>query len=57
MYTIYKFNYEYVEMNFKNYHLWNFVQIDFEKFEVREFNELNNTTWKVIRDYCYIHRF
>ena len=33
------------------------MQIDFAGFEAKYFDELNNTTWRVIKYYCYIHRF
>ncbi len=56
-YTIYKFNHEYAEMNVEDYCLWDSIQMDFAEFEERHFDELNNTTWRVVRDYCYPHGF
>ncbi len=56
-YTIYKFNHEYVEINVEDYCLWDSIQIDFAEFKTRHFNELNNTTWRVVRDYCYPYGF
>ena len=55
-YVIYKFN-QYAEMNVEDYCLWDSIQMYFAKFEARHFNELDNPTWRIVRDYCYMHRF
>ncbi len=44
-------------MNVEDYCLWDFIQMDFAEFEARHFDELNNTTWRVVRDYCYLYEF
>lgn len=31
--------------------------MDFIKFETEHFNQLDNVTLRVFRDYCYPHRF
>ena len=56
-YTIYKFNHEYAEINVEDYCFWDSIQKDFVEFEARYFDELNNTTWKIVRDYYYPYRF
>lgn len=56
-YTIYKFNHKYIEMNIKDYYLLNLIKIDFAKFEVKYFDELNNATKRVVKDYSYIYGF
>lgn len=42
-YVIYKFN-QYIAINIEDYSFWNFIQIDFTKFEVKYFNKFNNIT-------------
>ncbi len=56
-YTTYKFNHEYAKMNVEDYCLWDSIQMNFAEFETRHFDELNNATWRVIKDYYYPHRF
>ncbi len=55
-YTIHRFN-EYAAANHEDYGLWDCIQIDFEKFEARHFDDLSGTTWRVVKDYCYPHGF
>lgn len=31
--------------------------MDFIEFEIKYFDKLDNKTWRVIRDYYYLHRF
>lgn len=42
-YIIFKFNHEYIKINVENYYFWDSIQLDFADFEVKYFNELNNT--------------
>lgn len=56
-YIIYKFNLKYAEMYVKDYYLQCFIQIDFVKFKARYFDELNNATQKVVKDYYYKSEF
>ena len=56
-YIIYKFNHEYVDINIEDYYFQNYIQLDFAKFEVRYFDELNNAIWRVVRNYCYKNGF
>lgn len=56
-YTIYKFNHKYAEINVDDDYPWDSIQTDFAKFEAKLFDELNHATWKVVRYYCYRHRF
>ena len=44
-------------MNIENYSLWKFIKIDFMKFEVEYYDQLDNATLRVFRDYCYPHGF
>ncbi len=55
-YVIYKIN-QYQAINIEDYSLSRSIQIDFLKFEAIYFNELDNATLRVFRDYCYPHRF
>ena len=55
-YVIYKFN-QYATVNTKDYSLWDSIEMDFAKFEAKNFDELDSATWKVIKEYCYPHGF
>ena len=44
-------------MNIEDFSLGEFIQIDFVKFETKHFDEFNNGTLKIFRDYGYPHRF
>ena len=55
-YAIHKFNL-YAAANDEDYNLWDCIQVDFEKFEARHFDELHGSTWKIIRNYCYPHGY
>ena len=44
-------------MNIEDYSLWEFIQIDFVKFEAKYFDELYDATLRVFRDYCYPYGF
>ena len=44
-------------MNVEDYCLWNSINLYFAKFEARHFDELNNLTWKIVKDYCYMDGF
>lgn len=55
-YVVYKVN-QYRAMNIEDYSLWGFIYIDFMKFRAEHFDELDNATLRVFRDYCYLHRF
>ncbi len=55
-YAIHKFNL-YEVVNNENFNFWIYIQVNFEKFEMRHFNELDSSTWKKIISYCYLHRF
>lgn len=55
-YVIYKVN-QYQVLNIKDYSLQDFIQIDFMRFQVEYFDQLDNTTLRVFRDYYYLHRF
>ena len=55
-FVIHRFN-QYAALNAKNYRLWDFIQIDFEKFEAKHFDIFYGPTWKIIRDYCYPHGY
>ena len=49
--------YQYTAKNLENWSLWDSIQMDFAEFEANHFDELENNTWGVIRDYCYPYRF
>lgn len=44
-------------MNIEDHCFWNFIPMDFAKFEIQHFNELDNITMKIIQDCCYLHSF
>ena len=41
-YAIYKFN-QYTAINAKDYGLWNYIQVDFKKFEGKYFDQFYNS--------------
>ncbi len=43
--------------NVEDYELWICIRTDFKKFETKHFNILDNSTWRSIREYCYLYRF
>lgn len=43
--------------NVKNYKLWAYIQIDFKKFEAKDFDKLDSSIWKRIQKYYYLHKF
>lgn len=55
-YTIYWFN-RYAAENANDYSLWEGIQVDFRKFEAKHFDQLESTTWKLVKDYCYPHGY
>ncbi len=55
-YTIHRFN-QYAAANAEDYGLWDCIQVDFEKFEAKHFDELDGPTWRLVRDYCYPHGY
>ena len=55
-YAIHKFN-EYAAANTEDYSLWNCIQVDFETFKGKHFDQLYSSTWKFVRDYCYSHGY
>ncbi|MCJ1346234.1 hypothetical protein MMC31_004449 [Peltigera leucophlebia] len=55
-FVIHRFN-QYAALNAEDYRLWNCIQMDFRKFEAEHFDELDNATLRVFRDYCYPHGF
>ncbi len=55
-YIVYKVN-QYQAIDIKDYSLWEFIQMNFVKFEAEYFDQLDNATLRVFRDYCYLHRF
>lgn len=42
-FVLHRFN-QYVALNTKDYRLWDCIQIDFEKFEVRHLDKLDSVT-------------
>lgn len=44
-------------MDIENHNFWEFIQIDFIKFEAKHFHLLDNATLKVLRDYYFPHKF
>ncbi len=48
---------QYAATNLEDWSLWDSIQMDFAKFEAKHFDELDNDTWGVIGDYCYLHGF
>ena len=55
-YIIHRFN-QYAAANTEDYSLWNGIQVDFEKFEAKHFDEFDGPTWNLVRDYCYPHGY
>ena len=55
-YVVYKVN-QYRVINIGDYSLWESIQIDFMKFELEDFDQLDNTTFRIFRDYCSLHGF
>ena len=55
-YAIHKFN-QYAAANAKHYSLWDNIPVDFEKFEAKHFDTFYGPTWKLVRDYCYLHGY
>ncbi len=55
-YIVYRVN-KYVARNHEDWNFWDSIQMDFAEFEAKHFDELENDTWGVIRDYCYPHGF
>lgn len=54
-FIIHRFN-QYVVLNAKDC-LWNYIQIDFGKFEVKHFDDIDDSTWTIVRNYCYLHKY
>lgn len=55
-FVIHRFN-QYNAVNTEDYSLWDCIQIDFEKWESKYFNKLDNAIWKIFRDYYYHHEY
>ena len=55
-YAIHRFN-QYAAAIAEDYSLWDCIQVDFEKFEAKHFDEFDGRTWKLVRDYCYPHGY
>ena len=55
-FVIHRFN-QYAALDAEDYGLWDLIQMDFEKFEAKHFDELDSTTWRVVRGYCYPHGY
>lgn len=55
-FIIYKF-YQYAAANVEDFSLWNCIQVNFEKYEIRHLDEPEGSTWNVIRNHCYPHRY
>ncbi|MCJ1344272.1 hypothetical protein MMC31_002475 [Peltigera leucophlebia] len=55
-YVVYKVN-QYRAMNIEDYSFWESIQMNSVKFEAEHFDELDNATLRVFRDYCYPHGF
>ena len=55
-YIVHRVN-QYAARNLEDWSLWDSIQMDFAEFEAKHFDELDNDTWGVIRDYCYPHGF
>ena len=55
-YAIQKFN-QYAAANAEDYSLWDCIQVDFEKFEMKHFDKFYGPTRKLLRDYWYLHGY
>ncbi len=53
-YVFYRLN-QYTLLNNVNYDLWILIQADFADFIEKHFNQLNESIWKSLLDYCYSH--
>ena len=48
---------EYATLNTEDFDLWASIRMDFGKFEAKHFDELDSSTWNLIRNYCYPHGY
>lgn len=55
-FVIQRFN-QHRALNAEDWSLWDCIQIDFEKFEAKHFDQVDSLTWKVVRDHSYPHGF
>lgn len=55
-YIIWKFN-QYAAVNTKDYSFWDCIQVDFEKFETIYFDKFYGSTWKLVKENCYLHEY
>jgi hypothetical protein len=47
----------YTLLNSVNYDLWISIQVDFADFIEKHFDQLNESIWKSLLDYCYSHNY
>ena len=55
-FVIYRFT-QYVTTNIEDYSLWDFVQGDFAKYKIKQFDKLDTNTEKVVKNHCYLRGF
>jgi hypothetical protein len=55
-YVIYLFN-EYAAANIQDYDLWEVIQINFTHFQTKHFDQLKESIWKLVRNYCYSREY
>ena len=55
-YAITKFN-EYVVTNVKDYNLWDWIQVDFGRFEAKHFDSFRDSKWKLVTNNCYLYKY
>ena len=55
-YAIHMFNL-YAAANDEDFNLWECISTNFGKFEVRHFDKFCDSTWKMIKNYCYPHGY
>jgi hypothetical protein len=48
---------QYAVFGIENYDLWICIQTDFVLFIENHLRQLNESTWKMLLDYCYSHEY
>jgi hypothetical protein len=55
-YVLYRLT-QYTLLDSVDYDLWIFIQADFADFIEKHLNQLNESIWKSLLDYCYLHDY
>ena len=47
----------YAAANDEDFNLWEYISTDFGRFEARHFDKFRGSTWKIIKNYCYLRGY